>query len=363
MSTLYNHHSQKVGRPSSVEGFFNGGSVEVGIAIYSCGIVTKRNAKIVAKSGGGKRGVVKGWSSASRRRMREFMMKKSPPDGFVTVSMTCTIPGPNQGYFEAKRFWDHFCKNFVVRNGWCMIWRAELQKRGQMHWHCILSVPPDEKNIDARACYEVSAAVWSALDVLKLPQDYDCKHWDTPHEPITLTKGSPVMWVPGANERSVKCGVDDGHSSWYRYMLDHASKAKQVQYFNGGRCWGVVGRKLYQDAVPLFTSALSDDEMKKLVRMMQRMFRPRRNNADPFGWKHGYRAKRGGRGEACWFSEESKKVAVRRYAESLISERQAVFDFPEWKKKLEAKRSADGTTTPTGGHKRDDGAQLRVNKK
>jgi hypothetical protein len=129
-------------------------------------------------------------------------------------------------------------------------------------------------------------------------------------------------------------------------MLDHASKAKQVQYFNGGRCWGVVGRKLYQDAVPLFTCALSDDEMKKLVRMMQRMFRPRRNNPDdPFGWKHGYRPKRGVRGEACWFSEETKKSAIKRYAESLLDLRVNESSESEKRTKVQLQKKNESSVT------------------
>ena len=94
------------------------------------------------RKGGGDRGAVKGWSSASRRRMREFLIEHKPADGLEVYGVTFTVPGPPITPQESAHLFDHFSKNFVTRNGCGMVWRLEAQKRGAVHWHGILSAPP-----------------------------------------------------------------------------------------------------------------------------------------------------------------------------------------------------------------------------
>lgn len=99
------------------------------------------------KKGGGNRGKIAGWSKASRRRMREFLLSYRVPSALKLANITLTIPGPILPIEEQKRIWNHFQVKFR-RRGCIGVWRKETQKRGQIHWHMIAGIRSDLKAED-----------------------------------------------------------------------------------------------------------------------------------------------------------------------------------------------------------------------
>ena len=253
-----------------------------------------------------KRGAVKGWSSDSRKRMRDFLLTHEPVAGLKSYGVTFTVPGPSIEPEQARRLWNHFAKHYLTRNGCGAVWRVEIQKRGAVHWHCLLAAPP---KIDGAEVWNVLRWWWTtAMKILPpwyvhagggQPEPKDvlpgCQRhrvgeqwWDvarvpsktgmklpstlahlqeasdwiaqrsilfghsvvTVMNPAELEKYTLWSW-PGAWQYSVHLQEGGGRGAWLRYLQDHATKAKQEQIAEGfGRHWGVVGRTKFVELQP-----------------------------------------------------------------------------------------------------------------
>jgi len=320
------------------------------VCFFDGGIMTDCGGYAVpAKPKGGIRGEIKGWSFASRRRLREFLLMNQPPAGWLTYGASFTIPGGKVSGEETKRLWEHFSHNYVARNGWCMVWRMEIQKRGQYHFHSVISGPDREtelKKIETHkelvqyvcerqfAAHTIREAWLKALAVLG-----DCcgemqtnKLFGKTEESINgqrvftakeIGNGKSAVAVserrfwPGAEKYSVDVQEEGSSPAWLRYLQDHASKCKQGQLANFGRQWGIVGRKHYRKSDCL-TTGMSDKNVKKVLRFMRRLFlKVIPDRRDPRGYRFGKGFNRGARGRNVWFSEASKKIAVMRFVGSL----------------------------------------------
>lgn len=255
----------------------------------------------------GKRGKIKGWSKDSRKRMREFLLIHQPVEGLKSYGITLTVPGPSLEPEHARRLWDHFGKNYLVRNGCGAVWRLEVQTRGQVHWHALMVGRP---KIGGVRIEELVRAWWlKSLDILppwyvhssgfaesiEPPVSNGCiRHyagegiervwWDVSRYPAakaarplppsmehlkeafdfvqshSVLFGGRVVVIerkedaertslkywPGAWKFAVDVQGGGGRGSWMRYLQDHATKAKQEQIAEGyGRHWGVVGREKF----------------------------------------------------------------------------------------------------------------------
>lgn len=252
------------------------------------------------------RGEIKGWSSESRKRMRDFLLTHEPVAGLKPYGVTFTVPGPPIEPERARKLWDHFAKHFLVRNGLGAVWRVEIQKRGAAHWHCLLAAPP---KIEGAEVWTVLRYFWTrALDTLPpwyvhaggdLPapetitpgcirHTTQFQWWDVSRRPCAIRKKLPdslghlqqaADWInsrqilighrvetlmhrsdleklkfskwPGSWEYSVHVQGEGGRGAWLRYLQDHATKAKQEQVATGfGRHWGVVGRGKFAPVEP-----------------------------------------------------------------------------------------------------------------
>jgi len=100
--------------------------------------------------GGGIRGEVKGWSAASRRRMREFLLGHSLSEGLHCLGLTLTLPGPGFDGPGIKKLWQRFSVK-LPRAGGCAVWRREVQERGADHWHCLAGIGGDVSTAVDRA--------------------------------------------------------------------------------------------------------------------------------------------------------------------------------------------------------------------
>jgi len=236
-----------------------------------------------------KRGEIKGWSKASRRRMREFLLLNAAPSTWATFGPTFTIPGPPLPIQQAKELWAWFSLQ-VCKEGWGMVWRLELQQRGQYHWHAlIIQAKPHPADI---------GVLWrAALDTLPPVENYSQPTWK---HSFSGKRSS----LPGADEHSCHIGEKGDKGSWLRYLQDHCSKAKQEQIpENVGRHWGVVGRKHFQPNPEVGSVENMDDrEYFRYVRAMNRLATPQYPNPnDPFGKSLSWTPTRGRRGRVVVF--------------------------------------------------------------
>jgi hypothetical protein len=169
--------------------------------------------------GGGRRGQVRGWSAASRRRML-FAVGSLDFAGFVErhggrwVSMTLTYhlddPGPDR--FALDRY--NFIKRLSRRQGYeRWIWKVEFQRRGMVHMHLCVWVPSNT----ARYLADLRRWTWN--------------NW----EAVTGGhNGVDVRWSKAAD--------------FARYLAaDWSADAKGYQYRvpdswdKVGRWWGITG--------------------------------------------------------------------------------------------------------------------------
>ena len=130
--------------------------------LYISPLVTsfKWNARQNSKNAGGRRGEIKGFSSASRRRLINFLFSlEHPPEVMVTL----TYPEKWEAdYHKWKRDLDVFFKR-VARKfpEYWFVWKLEFQKRGAPHFHLLGSfgkgvvVNQALKEWVSRAWYEV----------------------------------------------------------------------------------------------------------------------------------------------------------------------------------------------------------------
>lgn len=276
--------------------------VNPSVTFYPQGVMLHKPVRgVKPKESGGRRGTISGWSTASRRRMREWMLTHQAPSGYHTHGVTFTIPGPLLGLHDAKELWKDCCRR-VERAGWGMVWRIEIQSRGAHHWHAILILPKGDP--------EYIGNIWN-----------DCLRKLPPVEHVVANTSYYGLRtaLPGAalHACNVDCGGDRG--SWLRYMQDHASKGKQEQIPEDiGRHWGVVGRKVFVERDSSLKAELSDKGYARVVRWMRRLATPiRPNPASVFGKSLSYSPRRGMWGHSVWYSDPITVARFVKQARSL----------------------------------------------
>jgi len=257
-------------------------------------------------AGGGKRGEIRGWSAASRRRLREALLTLEPDEGMITVGFSGTVPGPVLSRDEVKRVWNSFAWG-LQDSGCCMVWRLEIQERQQFHWHGTISGFP--KVIPVGCGIKVNiplghavVLLWChAIDLLGTV-NLSGTEWQNRYG---LRSASSRMAMPGAQEHAARVEVKQADSlgAWLRYLQDHASKRKQDQIPEGvGRHWGIVGRKYYRRAIPDEAVSLSDKAYGRFRRAYERLATPHVSDEGcAFGNRLGFRCHRGRRGRAVSF--------------------------------------------------------------
>jgi len=231
----------------------------------------------------GKRGKVVRWSSASRRRMRKYMLTHVPPNGWGLYGATFTVPGPPLSPDRCRKLWKLWADLAAYKHGWAVVWRVELQQRGQVHWHCLVSAanakPAQASRVDEtmQGYLTVSIIRRSWEDALR---SLGPQHWDKPYV-LRDRKGvvygelegvRSLMSIPGALEYASQVQTNqDNSGAWLRYLQDHSSKAKQAQGGWVGRHWGVLNRKLFLETEPHETVKMSGRQYARFLRAYRRM--------------------------------------------------------------------------------------------
>lgn len=220
---------------------------------------------------------------------------------------------------EMQKLWADFCLE-VAHIGYGMIWRAEVQGRGSLHWHCIGITPAGTDPLCFKRLWDHQLDKLGAViaDVWIKPMGYNkvkitALTSKAPRGAVLATIQAPRSALPGADKHSTNIQEEGGAGAWLRYLQDHASKAKQGQIGeNIGRHWGVVGRKHWVSLVP-DSDKLTVKQFSYVLRHLQRLSTPsfKCKEAD-FGRVLGGRNKRGCRGTSVWFSkpETVKRLVV-----------------------------------------------------
>lgn len=230
------------------------------VRISARGAVSVRaGSATLPRSGGGPRGTVQGFSRASARRLRRVLVEFEGPAGWRVCGITGTIPGPVVTEGEYRRMWNRF-RWKVGRMPAAIIWRIELQERGQPHVHGVLWFKRDE---------------WFTVDVA----------WRAAIGPDRAS-------MPGAFEHAFKVTFPDVEREclgWWRYLAGHQSKTKQAQAGWQGRQWGIIGRP-HLKAACREIAYLPDAEWWRVVRCLRRLS----------GCRYA-----SGRGRQAWFARAS----------------------------------------------------------
>jgi hypothetical protein len=201
-----------------------------------------------------------------------------------------------------------------------MIWRAEVQERGALHWHCVMAIrlegmaTADDGRDWIRGNWALTInRVFPAVEYPKPVRIQVGAGW---YDCIQAVSGPLAEW-PGATScrrRGCFCGgqghmvqiehSERGRDAWYRYMADHASKGKKEQIGeNIGRHWGVVGRKHFPQMPGRFVE-MTEKGYARFRRAQERLATPRiPDDRAPFGMRLGFRCKRGRVGTAVSFTK------------------------------------------------------------
>lgn len=246
---------------------------------------------------GVKRGKIVGWSSDSRARMRDFLLKHAPGVGRSLYAVTLTIPGTVPPSETEKAFlWKSISKKFRNSDAG-IVWRHELQRRGASHWHCLAAVP-------------------SPFNGVNFPEDMPFEDWLRFSWIRTLDQLPPSQQVfksgdietcrrgnmEGAFAHCCDVQADRGGVKWLQYLLDHCTKRKQAQVALSGRAWGVINRGAFREleSVP---ASLAFPEWVAFFRVLRRWSRPTIKAECVFGSRRGFKTRRGMRGASVWFGD------------------------------------------------------------
>lgn len=212
---------------------------------------SKASAKV--EGSGGKRGKISSASAASFRRLREFCVTHYCND--QCWGITLTVPGLEVVSPEVFRAMHHKLVVWCNDNNVPLIWRVELQQRGQPHLHCV--------------------TYGTAKDCIRIcNQWYRCLHKAPLCYGVMYPEAKNIMLLPRdmlSGARYAVCieELTGDFRSW-RYLVSHMSKGKQSQLGWIGRQWGVCCRNIFlQDSGNEYF--LTDFEKKILLRFLKRL--------------------------------------------------------------------------------------------
>lgn len=169
-------------------------------------------------------GDIKGFSNASRRRLREKLALAKHIEGTSSMLGVClTIPGPIVKPETSRHLWQNFRqlwrKHFPTVP---FLWRIELQQRGQPHWHLVFWCPASVEESKIKS--NIMLFWFRGVDGLGL----DCKTIAA-----FLKHGIDIQTL----DKKQASGI-------IGYIADHTSKHKREQLGWKGRQWGFVNQSM-----------------------------------------------------------------------------------------------------------------------
>jgi len=279
--------------------------------------------------------------------MREFMLTNKIRPDYDCYSVTLTIAGPALSAAESKKLF-HIWDVYLSRLSGCALWRLELQKRGALHWHCIVGVPSNRRPLNEfehlsredlsrvikwsqsvggdKAQAALKSGLWcGAVDI------YDTWHkalktlgpcsgeWKRGKDVGTLSVNNRSEW-PGADRRAVLVEtLPDIYGAWKRYLQDHTTKTKQEQIGDDiGRHWGKIGKRHFESVAPVAEIDMTWKQYASVLRCYHRLCTPFiRCPSALFGKRRGYTSQRGRSGRSVSFSNPETMRRLCEWSKTL----------------------------------------------
>lgn len=168
-------------------------------------------------------GDISTFSAASRRRLRETLATAcGRPWG-----LTLTIPGDVLPADKVRGLWQEWSQHIYPRTTpYPLIWRIELQRRKQAHWHCVMLAPDGT---------DTTGSVVSVMSVAQAWRRLVYRFFGPFNERTTYgfeLHGVQVVDLTQATATGI-----------VGYLCDHTSKHKQEQLGWIGRQWGVINKR------------------------------------------------------------------------------------------------------------------------
>lgn len=254
-----------------------------------------------------KRGKVVGFSFASARRLRRLLWSV---DWSGAWSLCLTVPDLEQASMGLPSAEECWCKLQNLRPAFLrsLIWRKEVQRNGNSHYHCLLW--PAE-GIDGLDCCSRLIDQW--IEYASQPRKFAGMMSADDVERLLQFIKAKMAKAHRIEGKRACCKPCDG--GYRRYLADHQSKHKAYQANTVGRAWGVWQRR----ALPMvisFADTLSNSELLLVARALRKASRYRSPAPCPFGYHYAS----GGRnlrpiGETNYFGKRSDALAadVARY--------------------------------------------------
>lgn len=214
------------------------------------------------RKGGGKRGVITGSSLASFRRLRVFCITHDCLGDCWGV--TLTIPGLSLVRLEYVQNWLHNITQMCNYRRIPLIWRAELQRRGQAHFHMVVYGSITDCLYLCLAWQRQVQKAGKTISIERVGSDSDC---------VWINRA----FVRGSNHMFDIQKLSGDFRSW-RYLVAHQSKGKSAQLGWTGRQWGVLQRSSFC-SVDCNCHELTDSQMYAVRRWVRRLTRSRRINS------------------------------------------------------------------------------------
>lgn len=212
------------------------------IKIYAKGLILNRE-KVDEKSNKRKkrkvvrRGVITSFSSSSRKRLRQLIVKYS---SYEIQSITLTLPSTASLDYNYQNLWHRFSTRYTIEDSY--IWRVELQKRGLPHWHL--------------------AYFGDFVQSYKL-----CDRWRDICKSSFIQDDKEFSHFVKYGTRVLPCVKT---SNTLSYLVDHTSKRKESQLGWKGRQWGFVGRSRLESSLP-YERHLNDRDFCLIIRQLRRL--------------------------------------------------------------------------------------------
>ena len=197
------------------------------------------------------RGDITRFSAGSKRRMRETLALAHPRKASDIYGFCFTIPGKVLNPSQVRLIWHDFVHALNLKRDLPFVWRIELQRRKQAHWHCVIWIPRVDMPTAVRAVQ--IGELWRRIvrkRVGPLTRRTD-RGFDAHGVDIKSLDGATATGIVG-------------------YLCDHATKHKRDQLGWRGRQWGVVNRSLLDfEGTPILEA--TSEEHKQAARQFRRL--------------------------------------------------------------------------------------------
>lgn len=189
------------------------------------------------------RGKIEGFSAKAAANLRLFLLRNSVP-GFNIWNVTLTVPGTVS---EAE--WHAARKRLSMRAkraGIAFVWRVELQRRKQPHFHLVAWIRPGSSG-----------------------QRLFSEHWlaSCLPERCKAVKGAWRYCAQVLGPYSAK----DASVEWLGYLVGHSGKSKTSQLGWKGKQWGVVSQDLFREELPAVTTPMTDRQRAIFQRALRKL--------------------------------------------------------------------------------------------